>query len=251
MWLPLIYLRASFFIGELELRNLPWLRMCLFCFTKPFLMLFSEKVSGIFSSCRCIKPQLKSLALGFHALATRTLGKSTAKNISSIERVGVSAIGCKSQNFSEWMTEWFKCLFRLLWTVWAGLVVLLFWGWLVVTIIFGVCVYGHSRDTSTHLLWSNHWHHMSKMGSEEVWRHWRLQNIQHHRIQVVITFRPSICKIQLTPAEWSTNGVQDFIKHEIWERIVQKQPLSPQKLLYFGCLCEDSFSESDHNMREE
>lgn len=28
-----------------------------------------------FSSCRCIKPQLKSLALGFHALATRTLGK--------------------------------------------------------------------------------------------------------------------------------------------------------------------------------
>lgn len=30
----------------------------------------------LFYLCRCIKPQLKSLALGFHALATRTLGKT-------------------------------------------------------------------------------------------------------------------------------------------------------------------------------
>lgn len=38
-----------------------------------------------FSSCRCIKPQLKSLALGFHALATRTLGKSPSKHVQHVQ----------------------------------------------------------------------------------------------------------------------------------------------------------------------
>lgn len=61
--------------------------MCsVLCFRHGWLFLTSfwwyslENVCNL-SSCRCIKPQLKSLALGFHALATRTLGKAPSKHI--------------------------------------------------------------------------------------------------------------------------------------------------------------------------
>lgn len=48
-------------------------------FLNKFLQCYLKNICN-FSSRRCIKPQLKSLALGFHALATRTLGMSPLKH---------------------------------------------------------------------------------------------------------------------------------------------------------------------------
>lgn len=48
-----------------------------------------------------------------------------------------------------------------------------------------------SGDPSTHLLWSDHRHHVSEMGSEEVRRHRSLSDLQHHSVQVQVTDWPS------------------------------------------------------------
>lgn len=124
-------------------------------------------VAFCFSTCRCIKPQLKSLALGFHALATRTLGK------------GLLGLAC-----------------MFLWILWTFLTS-------STTPSLGgpesflyVYVFGRSGDPSAHLLWSDHWHHVSKMGSEEVWGYRSLSDLQHHSVQVALTLKPNLGLLQ-------------------------------------------------------
>lgn len=136
----------------------------------------------LFYLCRCIKPQLKSLALGFHALATRTLGKtrSVVGNVLGFD-LGLTlpenlCFVCPSLVI--------KCLFRFFKIVFAVTCCFIFRRRDCEKTLFPL---SYSRDPSTHLLWSHHWHHMSKMGPEKVWGHRSLSNLQHHRLQVVLT----------------------------------------------------------------
>lgn len=105
----------------------------------------------LFYLCRCIKPQLKSLALGFHALATRTLGKtrSVFGNVLGFD-IGLTlpenlCFVCPSLVI--------KCLFRFFKIVFAVTCCFIFRRRDCEKTLFPL---SYSRDPSTHLLWSHH-----------------------------------------------------------------------------------------------
>lgn len=74
-----------------------------------YLFYLPGKKCFCFSSCRCIKPQLKSLALGFHALATRTLGKGLVWSRAGMWILLISS--ADSVMFQYWGKSFLCCLF--------------------------------------------------------------------------------------------------------------------------------------------